>query len=213
VAFILVLDDDPEMRELMSAALEKEGHEVQAAETVAQAEKIIGNRLPEVMLLDLVLQDEDDGLVWLKKLQNNEETRSVPVIVVSAVRRKRKIVEGLDAGAVDYITKPFDVVELKVRVTAALHLHELRAHESDVEQLSDFKETARTIENEIQLPLSEIQRCLIQLRNESEDFFEQDRKLVNEAWQYFEQIEDLLAEIQTTGKLNSKRSGSSSSRQ
>jgi len=198
VARILVLDDDSEVRQLIAATLDAEGHEVSQADRWAQADQMIGQRLPDLILADLVLPD-GDGLEWISRLLQHEKTKEVPIIVVSALRQKKKIIEGLKAGAVDYITKPFDVVELKVRVISALKIHELKREQGRTQELDSMRETARTVRYEIELPMQEIQRALIQLRTESEDFNENDRNLLGEAWDLYARLESILGRFQNSG--------------
>ncbi len=204
MALILVVDDDAEMCEMISIALEKEGHEVASCPGPVKADEFIAGRKPDLLLLDLVFE-KHDGLDYLQKLAEGESTKGIPVIVVSALRQKKKIVEGLKKGAIDYITKPFDVVELKVRVTSALKVHELRSQQSANEELDAMRETARTVQNEIDLPMREIQRGLIQLRSELEDFSEDDRKRVEEAWQHLTRLEDILEQAMRGGGPGGRR--------
>ncbi len=203
MALILVLDDDLETRETITLSLEREGHEVAQAGSIALAEAFLAKTLPDLIILDLILPGQD-GLAYLSDLVESERTKEVPVIIVSALRQKRKIVEGLKAGAIDYITKPFEVVELKVRVTAALKIHDLKREQARNRQLEAMRETARTIQYEIQLPVHEIQKCLIQLRNETEQFAPQDQAVVKQAWDCFSSLEDTLSRVEHTGALKPK---------
>lgn len=199
MANILVLDDDPQVREMISVTLEPQGHSVTEVSSPSQAREQIEKRPPDLILLDLLL-GEEDGLELLKELASESKTAEIPIIVVSALRQKKKIIEGLKDGAIDYICKPFDPVELRVRVTSALKVNELRAIQARNQQLAAMRETARTVQNEIDLPLREIQRGLIQLRNEAEDFDPKDRELLEQAWSYFTRVEDILAEAMRSGK-------------
>jgi len=203
MALIMVLDDDRETCETIAVCLEKEGHEVLQVFNAKQAEERLAQRVPDLMLLDLMLPDED-GLEYLGRLVQTDRTKEVPIIVVSALRQKKKIVEGLKVGAVDYITKPFDLVELKVRVVSALKIHELKREQEQNRELEAMRETARTVQYEIELPMQEIQKCLIQLRSEAQDFDEKDQKMVEEAWTYYGQLEDILSQVQRTGSVKPK---------
>ncbi len=210
MALILVLDDEAETREMIALTLEKEGHNVPQAGNIAQAEQVLARERPDLIILDLILPGQD-GLAYLSELMGSERTKEIPVIIVSALRQKKKIVEGLKAGALDYITKPFDIVELKVRVTAALKIHDLKRERARNQCLEAMRETARTVQYEIELPMHEIQKGLIQLRSEAEDFSEEDQERVTEAWGCFSRLEDILSEIQHTGTLRPKSGSSPSS--
>lgn len=200
MALINVVDQEASVRKTIADCLEKEGHEVNQYDSIASAEAASLKRLPDLLLMDLVFPDED-GLEYIHRLMLHERTRDLPIIIVSAIRQKKKIIEGLNAGAVDYITKPFELVELKVRVTAALKIQQIKKAEERNRELEAMRETARTIQYEIELPMREIQKCLVQMRNEIEDFPEKDRQLVNEAWDYFAKLEDILSRAQQTGAL------------
>lgn len=195
MAIVLILDNDSEVRQIVTAALQEQGHEALSVATLGEARDAAKDRKPDLILMDLIYPD-GDGLAFLSQLQAEAKTKSIPVVLVSALRQKKKIVEGLNAGAVDYITKPFDLVELRVRVTAALKIHELQQAESKNRALEAMRETARTVQYEIELPMQEIQRCLIQLSNEADGFQPNDRELLEEARNHFAKLETVLSKAQ-----------------
>jgi|GEM_PF-1030110 len=203
MARIVVLDDEAEARDTIALSLEQEGHEVARASDISQAEQLLAKEPADLMILDLILPGQD-GLAYLRELVEHERTKEMPVIIVSALRQKRRIVEGLKAGAIDYITKPFELVELKMRVNAALKIHDLKRERARNRQLEAMRETARTVQYEIKLPMHEIQKRLIQLRNEMEDFTPEDQQLVQQAWEYFSSLEDILSQAEHTGILKPK---------
>jgi two-component system KDP operon response regulator KdpE len=112
----LVVEDEPQIRRFVRAALEEEGWHVQEAATLARGLIDAGTRPPELIVLDLGLPDGDgvDFIVDLRKWS------TIPIIVLSARSSEREKVRALDAGADDYLTKPFGVDELLARVRAAL---------------------------------------------------------------------------------------------
>lgn len=203
MARIVVLDDEAEARDTIALSLEQEGHAVARASDISQAEQLLAKEPADLMILDLILPGQD-GLAYLRELVEHERTKEMPVIIVSALRQKRRIVEGLKAGAIDYITKPFELVELKMRVNAALKIHDLKRERARNRQLEAMRETARTVQYEIKLPMHEIQKRLIQLRNEMEDFTPEDQQLVQQAWEYFSSLEDILSQAEHTGILKPK---------
>jgi two-component system KDP operon response regulator KdpE len=113
---ILVVEDEPQMRRFLRATLEAHGARVLEAETLAQASMLVPTQHPDVILLDLGLPD-GDGIDFTRRLR---AWSRVPVIVISARGREDDKVSALDAGADDYLTKPFGVNELLARMRVAL---------------------------------------------------------------------------------------------
>ncbi len=113
---VLVVEDDPQMGRFFVAALEANDYRVLMARTVREALQLAPSHLPAVVILDLGLPD-GDGLEVTRRLR---EWSSVPVIVVSARGREEDKVLALDAGADDYLTKPFGTLEPLARLRVAL---------------------------------------------------------------------------------------------
>ncbi len=113
---VLVVEDEPQLRKFLRAALTPHGFQVVEAATSAQAKVAATSQPPELVLLDLGLPD-GDGLDVLRALR---EWSRVPVIVISAREREGDKVAALDAGADDYLTKPFGTGELMARIRVAL---------------------------------------------------------------------------------------------
>jgi two-component system, OmpR family, KDP operon response regulator KdpE len=113
---VLVVEDEPQMRRFLRASLGVQGFRLLEATTAAEAMVQATTHNPELVLLDLGLPDED-GLVLVQRLR---EWSRVPVIVVSARGREADKVQALDAGADDYLTKPFGMNELLARIRVAL---------------------------------------------------------------------------------------------
>jgi len=115
-AHVLVVDDEPQIVRGLKVILRSAGFQVDAAETKAQALDAVAVRPPDVMILDLVLPDGSG----VEVCQDVRRWSSLPIIVLSAVGDEREKVRALDAGADDYVTKPFGTEELTARVRAAL---------------------------------------------------------------------------------------------
>lgn len=116
-ASILVVEDEPAIQELVSFTCTSNGFEVQRAESVAAAQQAIRERLPDLVILDWMLPDRA-GIELLRELRGGERTRSLPVILLTARSAESDKVAGLDAGADDYVVKPFSPRELVSRVRA-----------------------------------------------------------------------------------------------
>ncbi len=119
MANILIIDDDPEVLGTVWRALSREGHEVQLAESAEQARDRISQRLPDLIVLDIMMPQQD-GLSFCRALRADPQYAAVPILFLSAKWRTDDIVEGLDAGGDDYLTKPFELKELNARVRALL---------------------------------------------------------------------------------------------
>ena len=113
---ILIVDDEPAIRRFLKASLETEGFQIVAAETAAQALKEAAQAKPDLMILDLGLPDQD-GIEVIRQVR---AAGALPIIVLSVRNDEPGKVAALDAGADDYMVKPFGVEELLARVRAAL---------------------------------------------------------------------------------------------
>ncbi len=114
---ILIVDDEPHIVELIRFNLHKEGYTTFEAENGNAALDIIRNNKIDLVILDIMMSDKD-GYEVLKEIRFNKETRNLPVILLSARSEEIDKILGLELGADDYITKPFSVKELVVRVKA-----------------------------------------------------------------------------------------------
>ena len=116
---VLIVDDEPNILELLEYNLKKEGYHVLRADTGEKAVAIMEQERPAIMLLDQMLPGLD-GLGVLKKVRASDAFAEMPVIMVTAKSEEIDKIIGLELGADDYITKPFSVRELVARVKAQL---------------------------------------------------------------------------------------------
>ena len=119
MSLIYVVEDDTNISEIESFALKNVGYEVESFDTAEAFYKALKNRRPDLILLDIMLPDED-GLSIVTNIRKNVSVKDVPVIMITAKSSEIDKVKGLDAGADDYVTKPFGVMELISRVKALL---------------------------------------------------------------------------------------------
>lgn len=119
MAIIYIVEDDKNIREIESFALKNVGYEIEDFCDAKSFYERLKQRVPTLVLLDIMLPDED-GLSILQKLRSNPETRKIPIIMVTAKTTELDKVKGLDLGADDYMTKPFGIMELISRVKALL---------------------------------------------------------------------------------------------
>jgi len=118
-ASVLVVEDEPSIRELISVNLARQGHEVRRAANAEEAYRALAESLPDVILLDWMLPDSP-GPAVARRLRSEQRTREVPIIMLTARAGEDDKVAGLEAGADDYITKPFSPRELEARIQAVL---------------------------------------------------------------------------------------------
>lgn len=119
MAWIYIVEDDQNIREIECFALKNSGYQIMDFECAKDFYKRVLEKVPSLIILDIMLPDED-GLEVLKKLRSTPATKKVPIILVTAKTTEIDKVKGLDMGADDYITKPFGVMELISRVKAVL---------------------------------------------------------------------------------------------
>ena len=119
MATIYILEDDLNIQEIEAYALKNSGYQTEGFDNARDFFKKVSERVPSLLLLDIMLPGED-GLEILKKLKNSSKTKDIPVIMVTAKGSEYDKVVGLDAGADDYVTKPFGMMELISRIKAVL---------------------------------------------------------------------------------------------
>lgn len=119
MSLIYVVEDDKNIQEIESIALKNSGYQVEVFSMAADFFKAVGEKLPDLVLLDIMLPDMD-GLQILEKLRLDAAAKRLPIIMVTAKTSEIDKVRGLDMGADDYLAKPFGIMELISRVKALL---------------------------------------------------------------------------------------------
>jgi len=115
----LVVEDEPITRKLISASLERVGHQTILASNALEAERLIRGALPDLVLLDWILPDAT-GVSLARQLRTDPRTKDTPIIMLTSRAQEADKVTGLEAGADDYITKPFSSRELIARIKALM---------------------------------------------------------------------------------------------
>ena len=126
---IYIVEDDAEVREMETYALKSGSFDVMAFECGKVMDEQVKTRVPDLFILDIMLPGED-GLNILKRLRVQENTKDIPVIMLTAKGTELDKVKGLDLGADDYIAKPFGILEFISRVRAVLRRSERSSSES-----------------------------------------------------------------------------------
>jgi len=150
---ILIIDDVRENVFMLQHRLEKEHNKIFTANDgdsgIEQAKK----ELPDLILLDIMMPGKN-GLQVCKELLENEKTKDIPIILVTAKVAADDIRIGLEAGAFDYIKKPFNKIELLARVNTALKYSDARKATLDIEKRNMFAATVVTANHKIRQPLT-----------------------------------------------------------
>ena len=150
---VLVIDDLPENVFLLQDRLEHEGYEVITAYDGKSGIEKAKRELPDLILLDVMMPDIT-GIEVCKTLVADKETCGIPILVVTAKSDADDTKEGLEAGAFDYIKKPFNRIELVARVKSALKLSDANKLILEVEKKNTFVATVVTANHKIKQPLT-----------------------------------------------------------
>ena len=122
--FILIVDDEPQNRMLLRDPLEARGYEVAEAENGEEALQQVAERIPDVILLD-VMMPKMDGFDVCRRLRNDVKTAPIPVLMVTALSDRKDRMTGIAAGANDFLNKPVDLQDLLLRVRNAVYTRRL----------------------------------------------------------------------------------------
>lgn len=119
MSLIYIVEDDESIRDIETIALKNSNYEVQGFERASDLYQKMSEKLPDLILLDIMLPDEN-GYEIVRKLRSDSKTKNIPIIFVTAKTSELDLVRGFEDGADDYIKKPFSVMELLSRVKALL---------------------------------------------------------------------------------------------
>ena len=215
---ILIVDDIPKNLQLLSSILSAEGYQIAFASNGHQALSVVESTSPDLILLDIMMP-EMDGYEVCSKLKQNPKTAHIPIIFLTGRVETEDVVKGFQVGAVDYITKPFNTVELLVRVKTHIDLklskdelfkknEQLTSYKSELEQLVATKDKFFSIiAHDLRGPFSGFLGLSEILMNEyelleKEDVIQISESMNKAAKRLFEFLENLLEWSSTqTGKL------------
>jgi PleD family two-component response regulator len=148
---ILVVDDDADMREFLSSFFQQLNYQVAVASNGREAMAVAKATNPDVILLDIVMPDMD-GYQVCRALKDDPATRFIPVILITVLRKLEDEVKGFEAGAHDYISKPYNKAELNARITAALRVKRLQ--DELYHRNAALKELIKVLQRDITDPLT-----------------------------------------------------------
>lgn len=135
---VYILEDDDNIRKLINYSLKSQGFEVQDFALPSAFWSALQTKNPDLLLLDIMLPEED-GISILRKLRSNPKTSTIPVIMLTAKDSEYDVVTGLDAGADDYVTKPFGMMTLVSRIKAVLRRYEKTDSHKELIQAGELK--------------------------------------------------------------------------
>jgi len=128
---ILVIDDDPINLKLMKIMIQKLDYSVMTSNRGADAIEIAKATHPDLILMDIMMP-EMNGIETTKKIKATNELKNIPIIFLTAIQKKEKLVEGLESGGVDYITKPFKKMELKAKIEIHIKIQLILKKQNEV---------------------------------------------------------------------------------
>ena len=168
MALIYIVEDDKNIREIEAFALKNSGYHIQDFECAKDFYASMKEKLPNLIVLDVMLPDED-GLSIVEEIRNNPESRKIPIIMVTAKTTELDKVKGLDQGADDYLTKPFGVMELVSRVKALLRrckgTEEERVYSLKGISLDNEKHAVFVEDKQVELTFKEFRLLQLLLQN------------------------------------------------
>ena len=150
---ILVVDDQKDNVFVLEERLTREGFEVLSAFDGPTCLTLASEESPDLILLDVMMPGMS-GFEVCKKLSTNEETKLIPVLLVTALTEAEDLKEGFQAGAFDYIKKPFNRIELIARIKSALSFRESQKVMLEIEKVQTYAATVITANHEIKQPLT-----------------------------------------------------------
>ena len=188
---ILVIEDEPDIRKNLEYNLAREGFKVSAVGSLSDANETLKNNVFSLILLDLMLPD-GSGLDLCKKIKGNPETESIPIIILTAKDDEVDRVVGFELGADDYVTKPFSVRELILRVKAILKRGIKKSDVVEVErQFGDLKIDVESHEVHVDSSLIELTALEFRLLRELVDKrgrVQSRDQLLSEVWGYNSEV-------------------------
>ena len=194
---ILVVDDEPDIVDLVSYNLRKEGFTVTAASDAEEALKKIRAEDVSLVLLDLMLPGMQ-GMELCRVLKKDPKTDNLPIIMLTAKVEEVDRVIGLESGADDYITKPFSPRELVARVKAVLRRSAPKAPEGDIIRIGELvinKETYAVTKKDVLLDLSATEfRLLLYLIERRGKIFDREH-LLKAVWKYESYVEPRTIDV------------------
>ncbi|PJF40470.1 MAG: DNA-binding response regulator [Chloroflexi bacterium] len=186
MTLVLAVDDDPEVLETLERVLLRENFDVDLARSGAEALMKLERRVPDLLILDIIMPGLD-GIAVCSQLRADPRFVNLPILFLTAKGSTDDIVEGLDAGADDYVIKPFDLAELRARIAALLRRSTRNTDSSSTLQVGDLKLDADTYMvhiNDYNAQLTSTEYRLLRYLMENVDKALSPGHLLQAVWEY-----------------------------
>ncbi|ACM19103.1 response receiver histidine kinase [Geotalea daltonii FRC-32] len=200
MARILVIEDSS-VAQAQLADILSGSYVLDFSDDGAQGIAIALENPPDLILLDVHLPALN-GYEVCRKLKHAEQTRDTPIIFITAMDAEREKVKGFEAGAVDYIVKPFYPQELLARIRSHLAAQSLARQSMELEKLKLFKEMAIALSHEINNPLTSIYGSLYMLEKDNNSHHEHASSALQQIRQEMGKIRDIVAKLARTTRIS-----------
>jgi DNA-binding response OmpR family regulator len=198
----LVIDDDPSIVRFLEIYLENQGFVIASALTGEEGLALAARLLPDLILLDQMMPGLD-GIEVLRRLKEAEETQRIPVVILTARSDVGEKVKGLDLGVDDYITKPFDIRELKARLLSVVARRREQDETTEAAKLKTLREVVASVSHEVNNPLAAILMCAeaLEIRSASNPYVRDKSRVIQDN---VLRIRDILKRLERVKVLASK---------
>lgn len=186
MAYILAVDDDPEVLDTLGRVLEREAYDVSLARSAAEALELLDHNIPDAMILDIIMPGMD-GITLCRQLRRDSRFGALPILFLTAKGSTDDIVDGLDAGADDYVVKPFELAELRARIHALLRRSIREAGGGAVIQMNDLKLDSDTYQVQVKgnrIQLTSTEHRLLRYLMENPNRALSPSHLLQAVWEY-----------------------------
>jgi DNA-binding response OmpR family regulator len=186
MTYILAVDDDPEVLDTVGRFLQREAFEIGLARSAAEALVELERRIPSILILDIMMPGMD-GITLCRQLRRDPRFVSLPVLFLTAKGTTEDIVDGLDAGADDYVVKPFQLAELRARIQALLRRSQREMASGAIIQLNDLRLDSDTYQVYVQdecIQLTSTEHRLLRYLMENPNRALSPSHLLQAVWEY-----------------------------
>ena len=213
---ILIVDDEERNIKLLKAMLMAENYHLCGAVSGREALKIVADTPPDLILLD-VMMAEIDGFEVCRRLKQDEKTRVIPILMVTALREKEHRIRAMEVGADDFLSKPVDPTELLIRVKSLLRIKsyhddllnsygEIAEKNEKVDELERIKDgLTQMIIHDLRNPLTAISLNIRLILMENQNFSERQLRKMKKCYSYCEELGQLIQSLLDINRIEEGR--------